>query len=350
MSTAKTEPTQKFAVDFARTFRTSLIKGDDVEYHHIPVLLNETIQALKIVPDGVYVDCTLGGGGHARAVAEQLSPGGLFVGIDQDREAIAAAESTLSHFEAPVRLFHANFSDLAAVMRELGVSRANGFLADLGVSSYQLDNPERGFSYRQDAPLDMRMNRETKRSALDIVNNFPEKEITKILAEYGEERWAARIASFIVERRKKEQISSTGDLVEIIKAAIPARARRTGPHPAKRVFQALRIAVNDELSALKNLVNDTVNFAAPGGRICIISYHSLEDRIVKEAFQEHSKGCWCPKDLPRCVCGGTPEIKVITRKPIEPSEEEVLKNPRGRSAKLRVAEKLTEVLNGKGGE
>lgn len=309
-----------------------------MEFHHEPVLLQETIEGLKIEPSGVYVDCTLGGGGHAYEVASLMSSQGIFVGIDQDQDAVEAATERLKGLPPDIRIVKNNFSKLEVVLEEQRITKVNGFLADLGVSSFQLDNPDRGFSYQHDAPLDMRMDASKELTAADIVNNFDEEEISRILWEYSEEKWSKRIASFIVEQRQKKPIETTGELVQIIKDAIPARARRTGPHPAKRVFQALRIAANHELVYLAKVLDTMVEYLAPGGRVCIISFHSLEDRIVKKIFREHARGCTCPPGFPECVCGKVPLLKIITRKPIETSSEEKERNPRARSAKLRIAE------------
>ncbi|HBT20119.1 MAG TPA: 16S rRNA (cytosine(1402)-N(4))-methyltransferase [Peptococcaceae bacterium] len=311
-----------------------------MEFCHVPVLLNEVIEGLKIKADGVYVDCTLGGGGHSVEIAKRLGPEGTLVGIDQDPDALRAAEKNLYGFDAHVKIIQGNFRHLDGILKELGIRKVDGFLADLGVSSYQLENPARGFTYQEDAPLDMRMDPNSELTAEKIVNTFSKEELEKIISEYGEEKWASRIASFIVERRKKKPILTSGELVEIIKAAVPAGARRRGPHPARRTFQALRIAVNDELNALRELLDLMVRYAGPGGRICVISFHSLEDRMVKEAFQKYAQGCICPADFPRCVCGKSPSIRIITRKPITAGEKEKELNPRSRSAKLRVAEKI----------
>lgn len=313
-----------------------------MNFHHIPVLLNETIEGLSIKPWGTYVDCTLGGGGHAAAIAAKLDSRGLLIGIDQDEDAVAAASGRLESFLPEIRVVKSNFSQLDSILQHLSVTKVDGFLADLGVSSFQLDNPERGFSYQQDAPLDMRMDKSGELTAGDIVNQYEEGEIARIIWEYGEEKWAKRIASFIADQRRREPIQTTGELVKVIKAAVPAKARRTGPHPARRVFQALRIAVNDEMGVLSHVLHTMVKFLAPGGRICIISFHSLEDRIVKDCFREYSRGCTCPPDFPQCVCGKTAKLKVITRKPIEASDQEKEANPRARSAKLRIGEKTPE--------
>ena len=311
-----------------------------MNFHHVPVLLKETIEGLKLDPSGVYVDCTLGGGGHAYEVAGSMEAEGLFIGIDQDENALEAATVKLAGLPPDIRIIKSNFVSLENILQDLGVKQVNGFLADLGVSSFQLDTPERGFSYQHDAPLDMRMDKSRTLTAGDIINSYGEQEIARIIWDYGEEKWAKRIASFVVERRQREPIRTTGELVEVIKAAIPAKARRTGPHPAKRVFQALRIAVNDEMEVLKQVLHTMVKYSAPQGRICVISFHSLEDRIVKDTFREYNGRCTCPPDFPECVCGNIAELKIITRKPVEASEKEKEANPRARSAKLRIAEKL----------
>lgn len=311
-----------------------------MDFHHVPVLLNETIEGLNIKPSGTYVDCTLGGGGHAYEIARRVEAGGLFVGIDQDASAVDAASQKLSGLLADIRIIKSNFALLEQILLDLNVTGVDGFLADLGVSSFQLDNPERGFSYQHDASLDMRMDDSSSLTARDIVSGYEEHELARIIWEYGEEKWAKRIASFIIERRRRHPIETTCDLVEVVKAAIPAKARRTGPHPAKRVFQALRIEVNNEIEVLRQVVHTMVRYAAPKGRICIISFHSLEDRIVKDTFREYSGGCTCPPGFPQCVCGKQALLKIITKKPIEASEQEKNTNPRARSAKLRIAEKL----------
>lgn len=311
-----------------------------MDFHHIPVLLKETVEGLKIKPSGVYVDCTLGGGGHAYEVASQMAPDGLFIGIDQDEDAVEASSKRLESLPPEIKIVKSNFSNLDMILQELEVAEADGFLADLGVSSFQLDNLERGFSYQHDAPLDMRMDKSSGLMAWDIVNRYEEEEIARIIWEYGQEKWANRIASFIAEQRQRLPIDTTGELVEIIKAAIPARARRTGPHPAKRTFQALRIAVNDEMGVLAQVLHTMVKYLAPEGRICIISFHSLEDRIVKDCFRSYSGVCTCPPGFPQCVCETTPVLTVVNRKPIEASEEEKEINPRARSAKLRIVERL----------
>lgn len=310
-----------------------------MEFKHVSVLLNECIEGLNIKENGIYVDGTLGGGGHSLEILKNLSSEGLLIGIDQDRDALKAAGIRLQDF-SNVKYVHSNFYNIDKVLSDLEIEKIDGMLMDLGVSSYQLDTGDRGFSYMQDAELDMRMNRENDLSAYEVVNDYSEEEIYRIIRDYGEEKFAKRIARFIVERREEEPIKTTLELVEIIKAAIPARARREGPHPAKRTFQAIRIEVNSELSILNKAIEDGVNRLNKGGRMAIITFHSLEDRIVKLKFKELATSCTCPKEFPICVCGGEAKVKVISRKAIEPSEEEILENPRSRSAKLRVIEKL----------
>lgn len=292
------------------------------------------------MPGDIYVDCTLGGAGHALEIVKRIVPRGLLVGIDRDSDALARAREVLREYLENVIFVQDNFANLKRILSRHSVSSVNGILLDLGVSSYQLDVPERGFTYREDAPLDMRMDPRQTTTAGDLVNKLSAEELSRILWEYGEERWAAKIARRIVEARKDGAIKTTGELVEIIKEAIPAPARRSGPHPARRSFQALRIAVNDELGSLKQVLEDAIGLLAPGGKVCVISYHSLEDRIVKNVYREFSKSCECPPDLPVCVCNRQAKVKVLTRKPVEPGESEISRNPRSRSAKLRVAMKL----------
>ena len=313
-----------------------------MEFNHKPVLLEECLENLNIRPDGIYIDGTLGGAGHSSEIYRRLGKEGTLVGIDQDAFALEISQERLRTIGGQAGLVFAkgNFRNIGEICRMHGIDKVDGILLDLGVSSHQLDESERGFSYQKDAPLDMRMDRQSKLDAGVIVNEYDEYEIKKIIRDYGEENWAARIAGFIVKARKEQRIESTGQLVEIIKAAIPSAARREGPHPAKRTFQAIRIAVNDELGALKQVVGDAVSVLGEGGRLCIITFHSLEDRIVKNEFQGREKPCTCPREFPVCVCGNKPELKVITRKPIIPSDSELDENPRSRSAKLRVAEKV----------
>lgn len=316
-----------------------------MNFHHIPVLLNEVIAYLNLQQDGTYVDCTLGGGGHTEKIIEKILPGGRVIGIDQDPNALAAAGKRLSPYEANIIYVHSNFYRLKDVIAELGIEEIDGVLFDLGVSSHQLDEGDRGFSYKQDAPLDMRMNPADSVTAEKLVNELDEHQLTTIIKDYGEERWAKRIAQFIVTYRKEQPIHTTGDLVEIIKKAIPAGARRDGPHPAKRTFQALRIAVNDELNRFAQALRDAVEILKPGGRVCVISFHSLEDRITKEVFKELARSCMCPPELPVCRCNKQKMVDIITGKPVLPGAEELAQNPRARSAKLRVAQKC-KVLNG----
>lgn len=313
-----------------------------MEFSHKPVLLDECIENLNIRPDGVYIDGTLGGAGHSSEIFRRLGPNGTLVGIDQDTDALEASGKRLAAVggQAVLIMENSNFRNIREVCLKNGINGADGILLDLGVSSYQLDEAERGFSYQKDAPLDMRMNRSGRLDASIIVNEYGEHEIRDIIRDYGEEKWASRIAAFIVKAREEKEIQSTVQLVDIIKAAIPSAARREGPHPAKRTFQALRIAVNDELGALKRVIEDAVPLLNPGGRICIITFHSLEDRIVKVEFQKRENPCTCPPSFPVCVCGAKKQLKVITRKPIVPSEAEQGDNPRARSSKLRVAEKV----------
>ena len=314
---------------------------EDLTFSHKPVLLGECLDGLDIKPDGVYIDGTAGGAGHSFEIAFRLTEkGGLLLALDQDETAVRVASGRLSQFGEHARVIHSNFRDLAAVCKREGVEQIDGLLLDLGVSSYQLDTPERGFSYQNDAPLDMRMDRRNPLTAYDIVNTYPEGEIKRILWEYGEEKFASRIASNIIRARETAAITTTGELVELIKQSIPAHSRETGHHPAKRSFQALRIAVNAELDVIAPAIRSAVNLMKPGGRIAIITFHSLEDRIVKQTFAELAQGCTCPKDFPICVCGNKPKVKILTKKPILPTEKELNENPRSRSAKLRVAQKI----------
>lgn len=310
-----------------------------MSFEHKPVLLDEVISSLQIKESGIYVDCTIGGAGHSKEIARYLSSKGHLIGIDQDKAAIKAAADNLEETAPQIDLIRDNYRNLDAVLKKLEVPAVDGFLFDLGVSSYQLDEPERGFSYRYDAPLDMRMDQRREKTAADIVNNYSQEELTEIISNYGEENWAARIASFIVEQREEENIETTLELVKIIKNAIPASARRTGGHPAKRTFQALRIAVNNELDIIERSIKDAVDRLQVGGRISIISFHSLEDRIVKHTFKDLARDCICPPKMPVCGCDEEAEIKVITKSAISASDKELEKNPRARSAKLRVAEK-----------
>jgi 16S rRNA (cytosine1402-N4)-methyltransferase len=316
-----------------------------MEYRHTPVLLAEVTQQLSPHPGSIIVDCTLGGAGHAKRLLHLVVPGGLLVGIDQDDAALVAAENTLRLGQQipqeSIMLLKGNFGDLDELLAEARLPYVDGFLFDLGVSSPQLDFPERGFSYREDAPLDMRMDPGHQTlTAAEVIAKYSEADLARIIRDFGEERWASRIASFVVESRVRQPICSTSQLVELIKAAVPAAARREGPHPAKRTFQALRIEVNGELTALSRGLEASVRWLSVGGRVAVISYHSLEDRIVKQFFAELSGGCTCPPGLPVCTCGHTPVLRNLTRRPIVPTPEEIEENPRARSAKLRVAEKL----------
>ncbi|MBE6628242.1 MAG: 16S rRNA (cytosine(1402)-N(4))-methyltransferase RsmH [Ruminococcaceae bacterium] len=311
-----------------------------MQFSHFSVLLNECMDGLDIKPDGIYIDGTCGGAGHSSVIASRLGEGGRLIGLDQDATAVQVATKRLSVFGERATVVRSNFCELARVCEELEITSIDGLLLDLGVSSYQLDTPERGFSYQADAPLDMRMDVRNPLTARTVVNEYSEDKIRKILFEYGEERFSSRIASNIVRARESAPIETTGELVEIIKRSIPAHARDGGHHPAKRSFQALRIEVNAELDVIAPAIKSAVGLLKPGGRIAIITFHSLEDRIVKQAFADLACGCTCPKSFPVCVCGKKPICKVITRKPILPSPEELEINPRSRSAKLRVAEKL----------
>jgi len=310
-----------------------------VEFHHVSVLMEEAVAALITNPDGIYIDCTLGGSGHARRIVDQLSSKGRFIGIDQDPAAITVGRERLSGAACQVDIINNNFSNITQILAELNIDFVDGILFDLGVSSHQLDVAERGFSYMQDAPLDMRMNPHSDFSAFDVVNRYSEEQLTNIIYEYGEERWAKRIAKLIVETRQTQEITTTGQLVDAIKRAIPAAARREGPHPAKRTFQAIRIEVNNELGMLRDVFISASNHLKPGGRLCIITFHSLEDRIAKQTIQSLAKACICPPKMPVCICQNKAKLKALG-KPILPSDSEVNDNPRARSAKLRIAEKL----------
>lgn len=310
-----------------------------MEFKHISVLLNEVIEGLNINEYGIYVDCTLGGAGHSSEIIKRINEKGLLIGIDQDLEALNAAKEKLKVYDN-VAYIHNNFTNIESILNDLEVGNVDGILMDLGVSSYQLDNGERGFSYMKDAPLDMRMDREAELTAYEVINEYSEEMLYKVIRDYGEEKFASRIAKFIVDRRQKKPINSTFELVDIIKAAIPAKARREGPHPAKRTFQAIRIEVNQELEILDRAIAGSVNKLKKGGRLAVITFHSLEDRIVKNKFKELADPCKCPKDFPMCVCGKLPLVKIISKKPIEPTDNEVNENPRSRSAKLRIAEKI----------
>lgn len=313
---------------------------ENIQFLHRSVLLDECMDALAIKACGTYIDGTCGGAGHSSVIASRLGEGGRLIGLDQDATAVQVATQRLSVFGERAMVVRSNFCELERVCRELEIASIDGLLLDLGVSSYQLDTPERGFSYQADAPLDMRMDVRNPLTARTVVNEYSEDKLRKLLFEYGEERFSSRIASNIVRARESRPIETTGELVEIIKKSIPAHARDGGHHPAKRSFQALRIEVNAELDVIAPAIKSAVRLLNPGGRIAIITFHSLEDRIVKQAFADLASGCTCPKSFPVCVCGKKPQVKVITKKPILPSEEELEINPRSRSAKLRVAEKL----------
>lgn len=310
-----------------------------MEFNHVSVLLNECIENLNIKPDGIYVDCTMGGAGHSKEIAKKLSENGRLICFDQDINAITVAKERLKEFGDRVILVHSNFENLKEELENLGIEGIDGVLADLGVSSHQLDEASRGFSYMNDAELDMRMDNRATTSAWEVVNKYSEEDLHRIIRNYGEENWAKRIAQFIVEERREKSIDTTYELVSVIKKAIPKKARIDGPHPAKRTFQAIRIEVNDELGVISRMIEDAVSMMNKGGRICIITFHSLEDRIVKNDFRDLSKSCICPPEMPFCQCDKKSEVKVITRKPILPTKEEIEVNPRSRSAKLRVAEK-----------
>lgn len=309
-------------------------------FSHTSVLLYECIEALDIKDGLTYVDCTAGGGGHSLEIAKRLGPNSRLICFDRDKNAIAAATERLRDYLDRVTFINDNFSSLGRVLRDYGINNLGGVLADLGCSSHQFDVAERGFSYMQDAPLDMRMDTDSPVSAYNIVNEYSEDELRRIIFEYGEERFAPKIAAAIVRRREEKPIETTVELSDVIKSAIPVKARTDGPHPAKRTFQAIRIEVNRELDAIRPLIEAAARNLVPGGRIAIISFHSLEDRPVKQAIKELSSGCTCPRDFPVCVCGKKPILKEITKKPILPSNEELSENPRSRSAKLRVAEKI----------
>ena len=309
------------------------------EFHHVSVLLEECLEGLAIKPDGIYIDGTLGGAGHSGQIVKRLTTGRL-IGIDRDPVALKAAGERLEPYQENVTLVHSNFCEMAQVVKDLGLPGVDGILLDLGVSSPQLDDAARGFSYMADAPLDMRMNGEDMLTAYTMVNTWSQEELKRILFDYGEERYAPRIASAICRRREDAPIQTTLELVDVIRSAMPAQALREKQHPAKRSFQALRIAVNDELGSVEKAMQDAIPLLNPGGRLAVITFHSLEDRIVKNAMTEAAKGCTCPPSFPVCVCGKKPQVKLISRKPIVASEEELEANPRSRSAKLRVCEKI----------
>ena len=311
-----------------------------MEFNHTSVLLNETIEGLKIKPDGIYVDGTLGGGGHSFEIAKRLNDNGRLIGIDQDEAAILAAGERLKDFGDKVTIVRSNYRNALSVLHDLGIEKIDGMMLDLGVSSYRLDTQERGFSYRYDAPLDMRMDLRQTLTAKDIVNGYSETELFHIIRDYGEDRFAKNIAKHIVMARAKKTIETTGELNEIIRAAIPAKMRAEGGHPSKRTYQAIRIECNKELEVLKESLEELIGILNPGGRLCIITFHSLEDRIVKTAFKKAENPCTCPPSFPVCVCGKKSQGKVITGKPVLPCEEEMESNPRSKSAKLRIFEKI----------
>ena len=313
-----------------------------MEFKHKSVLLFETIDNLNIKPDGIYVDGTIGGGGHSFQILKRLGDGGRLIGIDQDEDALKAAGERLAIFEDKVTTVRSNYCHMKQVLHDLGINKVSGIVLDLGVSSYQLDEPERGFTYREDVPLDMRMDRRNPKTAKNIVNEYSEMELFRIIRDYGEDKFAKNIAKHIVAAREKKEIETTGELIEIIKAAIPAKVRATGGHPAKKTFQAIRIELNAELEVLQNSLDEMIDLLEDGGRICIITFHSLEDRIVKTIYKTNENPCICPSHFPVCVCGRKPKGKVITRKPIVPSDEELEENSRSKSSKLRVFERIIE--------
>lgn len=308
-------------------------------FNHTSVLLHETVDGLNIKPDGIYVDATLGGGGHAYEVCSQLGEQGRFIGIDQDAAAIEAAGKRLEGFGEKVTIIRSNYRDMKPRLHEIGIDKVDGIVIDLGVSSYQLDTAERGFSYRADAPLDMRMDQRQKMTAKDIVNNYSEAELYRVIRDYGEDKFAKNIAKHIAAERSKAPIETTEQLNEIIRHAIPMKIRKASGHPSKRTFQAIRIELNHELDVLRDSLDEMIDMLKPGGRICIITFHSLEDRIVKSAFRKNENPCTCPSHFPVCVCGNISKGKVVTRKPILPSEEELMYNSRSKSAKLRIFER-----------
>lgn len=311
-----------------------------MEFQHKSVLLQECIDALNIRPDGIYLDGTLGGAGHSSQIARRLTEGGRLIGVDRDRTALAAAKERLAPYADRVTLVHSNFAEIDAILDSLGIPAVDGMLFDLGISSPQLDDASRGFSYMADAPLDMRMDKDDALTAGAVVNTWPQGELRRILYDYGEERYAPQIAAAICRAREKAPIETTLELVDIIRSAMPAQALREKQHPAKRSFQAIRIAVNDELGAVSRMMQAAVGRLNPGGRLAVITFHSLEDRIVKSEMQQAARGCTCPPEFPVCVCGKKPLVKLVTRKPIVSGPAELEENPRARSAKLRVAEKL----------
>ena len=308
-------------------------------FEHVSVLLHETVDGLNVRPDGTYVDATLGGGGHAFEVCSRLNDKGRFIGIDQDADAIEAAGKRLAGFGEKVTIIRSNYRDMRPQLQNIGVGKVDGIVIDLGVSSYQLDTAKRGFSYRMDAPLDMRMDQRQKMTARDIVNSYSEAELYRVIRDYGEDKFAKNIAKHIVAEREKGPVETTGQLNEIIRRAIPMKIQNTSGHPSKRTFQAIRIELNHELDVLRDSLDDMINMLNPGGRICIITFHSLEDRIVKSSFRKNENPCICPSHFPVCVCGKTSKGRVVTRKPILPSKEEMESNSRSKSAKLRIFER-----------
>ncbi len=313
---------------------------EEIKFSHVSVLLPECIEGLDIKPDGIYVDGTTGGGGHSLEIVKRLTNGGRLIAIDRDTDALRAAAERLKEYSDRVTFVHSNYSEVGSVLDRLGIDGIDGILMDLGVSSYQLDTAERGFSYMQDARLDMRMNRDDEKSAYEVINEYPEEELRRIIFEYGEEKFAKNIAANIVKRRAEAPIETTLELAELIKASMPKAAREGGHHPAKRTFQAIRIEVNEELSLIPPTIEAATEKLKVGGRIAIITFHSLEDRLVKQKYAALATGCTCPKEFPICVCNNKPKLKAVNKKPITASEEELEVNPRSRSAKLRIAEKL----------
>lgn len=311
-----------------------------MSFNHVSVLLNETIEGLDINPDGIYVDGTLGGGGHAYEVCKRLSPKGRFIGIDQDGDALEAAKERLAEFSDVTSFVRSNYSEIDTILKDLGVSKVDGIVLDLGVSSYQLDTIERGFSYKENAPLDMRMDNRQSKTAATVVNEYSEFDLYRIIRDYGEDKFAKNIAKHIVMEREKSSITTTKELSDIIKASIPMKVQAKGGHPAKKTFQAIRIEVNKELEVLNESIDTMIEHLNPGGRLCIITFHSLEDRIVKTKFKNNENPCTCPPDFPVCVCNKQPKGKVVTRKPIVPSEEEIDFNKRSKSSKLRIFERI----------
>jgi len=315
---------------------------NQTEFKHISVLLDETIEGLAIKPDGIYVDGTMGGAGHGYEVCKRLGPGGRYIGIDRDEAAIAAGRQRLSEFGDKVSIVRGNYSSASEILKELNIDKVDGIMLDLGVSSHQLDVAERGFSYMADAPLDMRMDKRQEKTAYDIVNSYSEHELARIIREYGEDKFAQNIAKHIVAMRQKKPIETTGELNEAIRAAIPMKIQKTLGHPSKRTFQAIRIELNEELEELRTALESMTDLLKPGGRLCIITFHSLEDRMVKTMFKKEESPCTCPPEFPVCVCGKKSRVKIVTKKPILPSETEQEENSRARSAKLRVLERIAE--------